>query len=288
MLNKTVFMVLGLVIGSAQGQSLMADPGVWNPLSSEKLILMPASYLDKYVEQDFQHSELAKNIETADEKIQSQLRLMQELRATIANAAGEQQFEQRHQLLISKSDYIDAVEEKQFLDRQALHKKSQVYQAVLDKILRSTQHKSDSIHASLLSNQHSARQRMQRSTAMVDEMLALNPDTEKSNYAQQYGDNVARIDELKIAIEKHAANASPVIEGEEVSREDFVRHLLANVEAERAILNQEQLMLGYMARLVALDAHALEQDVRLGSAQQAGARANRGSGLADASSMFIE
>ena len=276
-----------LLLSSA---SALADDSSWSPVSSEQLVRMPASYLDKYVEQDFRDSALSSRIVEIDEGIAEQLQHMKGLHESIEQTSGEPLTELRHQLLVAKSDYLDLIEEKQSLDRNALDKKAGVYERVLSKLKRSKRRTSDPVSAQLVADQEAARQRMEQSVAMVDQVLAMSPTTKQSRYAEQYGDNLARIEELKTVIVGHVANAGPAVDGEEVTREEFVRHLLTNIDAERSILDQEQLMLGYMAKLVALDAHMLEQEVALGiDLDKGGSITDRQpERLADATDLFIE
>ena len=55
--------------------------------------------------------------------------------------------------------------------------------------------------------------------------------------------------------------AEPTLNGEVVGKADYVRGLLSRSEAELAILDQEEDILGFMAKLVALDAMALAEGI---------------------------
>ena len=275
-----------LSMGSVPG---FAETSQWTPMSSEKLIQMPAGYLDRYVEQDFRQSPLGQSLEEVDGALSGQRSSMVTLRDNIKQTEGEQNKQLRYQLLQAKSDYLDAVEEKQRLERVALDKKSKVYEGVLASILKDQRARKDPVTMRLVEQQQAARDRMERSIALVDDVLANQADTKPTRYSQQYKENLDKVEALNTAIANHVANASPVVDGRDVSREEYVRFLLANIESERALLDQEQLMLGYMARLVALDAHTLEQEVALGldanTAVNANAEPER---LAEAADLFIE
>ena len=56
-------------------------------------------------------------------------------------------------------------------------------------------------------------------------------------------------------------NAEALVDGDPVSKQDYLRHLLADAESDIAILEQENAVLGYMAKLVALDAMALAEGI---------------------------
>ena len=63
------------------------------------------------------------------------------------------------------------------------------------------------------------------------------------------------------AIDDHPMNAQPVIDGQKVTKGDYVRQMIADTDAEIALIQQEETILGYMAKLVALDATALSEQV---------------------------
>ena len=93
--------------------------------------------------------------------------------------------------------------------------------------------------------------------------------TAESRYAQEYAKNVTAIERLAQAINNHPANAQPTVDGTDLTKEDFVRQLIASNEADLAVLEQEQSILGYMAKLVSLDALALSETVGGGDAETA-------------------
>lgn len=288
-LNYSKPALIGIAFCMASTTAL-SQTSEWNPIASEKLIQLPAGYIDRYVEQDFRQSSLAKHISSADHTMTNDLDRIRALKQQINTATAEKTTDLRHQLLMAKSDYLDTLEQKQKLDRIALEKKSKLYQGVLQDILKDQRRSKDPVTAELISNQNAARKRMEHSISVVDEILSSQPDIQRSEYSKQYGENLTKIAELKSAIASHVANAAPSIEGKDVSREEFVRYLLANVESERALLDQEQLMMGYMARLVALDAHALEQQVALGLDGDIHANSEDADSkkLADATDLFID
>ena len=55
-----------------------------------------------------------------------------------------------------------------------------------------------------------------------------------------------------------------MLDGAEVSSEEYIRQLLHNASLHQSLLDQEALMLSYMARLVALDAQALKYQIAYG------------------------
>ena len=60
-------------------------------------------------------------------------------------------------------------------------------------------------------------------------------------------------------------NAAPEINGQEMTHAAYVRQLVANTEAQLAILGQEDKALGFMGKLIALDAAALAEQITIAS-----------------------
>jgi hypothetical protein len=55
-------------------------------------------------------------------------------------------------------------------------------------------------------------------------------------------------------------NQSDKFNGEVVNRDEYIRGLISKTESELAIIDQEETILGYMAKLVSLDAMALSEE----------------------------
>jgi len=259
----------------------------WNPVSSEKLIKMPAKYLNQYVENDFLGSPLAASIHNLSSDIKANQDKIQKLRGLLDSVNGEDKIEIRHQILVAKSQYLEMVETRQALDRQALNKKRALYTAVMNKLRNQGSVTADPEAVRLLGQQSDARKRMQNSLAMVNEMMSDLPGVDRSQYSQSYAKNLAKLEALKDAIAKHPANRGPEIDGNSVTREEFVRYLLSGVESELAIMDQESLMVGYMSRLVALDAQELEREITFGGSGPDSRVPDSRPTLADATDLFI-
>jgi hypothetical protein len=125
---KGLLLVAGFCLSSA---SVLAASADWQPLSSEKLIRLPPNYLSQTIESDYLASPLAAQIDGLDEGMAQTVTVMHDLKAAIGEVSGEQQVELKHQFLQAKSDYLDAMAQKQALDQQALETRRQLYEAVL-------------------------------------------------------------------------------------------------------------------------------------------------------------
>ena len=75
----------------------------------------------------------------------------------------------------------------------------------------------------------------------------------------KYAENAAAIEKLYARIQNHRMNTDVQVEGQEVTKSEYVRHLLTESQADMALLKQEETILGYMAKNVAFDALALSE-----------------------------
>jgi hypothetical protein len=236
----------------------------WNPLSSERLVKLPGNYVDKALQQDFLASPLAADLTAVTDNISGQHQTLAQLRNAIGSAEGEELVELRHQYLEQKSSFLDTKEDQHAIRSQELSTKLGVYRNLLDRLQRNQARASDPQLQSLVAQQTAARQRMQNTMNDVDATLdALLPTSDESKYATEYSANLGKIDDLKKAIKHHVASADATLDGRDVSREDYVRQLIFDIEAEQSLLHQEQDMIGLMARLVALDAQAFENELTI-------------------------
>ena len=113
----------------------------------------------------------------------------------------------------------------------------------------------------LVSRQHQARERFKGSLEKVDLSIVAASSVPDSKYAQEYAANMGAVESLVAAIGDHPMNNQPRLDGGPVTKGDFIHQMLADAQAGMAILEQEQNILGYMAKLVALDALALSEQV---------------------------
>jgi transcription initiation factor TFIIIB Brf1 subunit/transcription initiation factor TFIIB len=270
MRHLVAVMVLAGCAGLAVIPQVAMASTEWQPISSEKLIRLPAHYMDKSLQQDFRESPLSEKIHALQAQISMEAQRVKELRDASVAAEANTKVEIQHQLLVSKANYLDMMQDKLNLDRQALDTRAQVYERVMNKLRKDKRRAQDPMTADLLARQNAARQRMQQSLITVDQMLTPVTGADDSQYQRQYAVNLEKIEALKATINSHAANKAPTIDGEEVTREDYIRHMLASTETERVVMDQEMLMLTYMAKLVALDAQTLEHTLMYGEGDDVG------------------
>jgi len=252
--------ILALVLTAAPSFAALSDDGVWTPTSSERLVKLPAGYLKKAVEQDFARSSLAAQLSDTDNMVRLKVQTLEDLQGAIERADGDLKIELRHQFLAEKQAYLKLVAENQKLRRQRAKTKIRIYENLLSKI-KNEHGQMTPQRAALVEKQQQARQRFEGSIAKVDTKLFKSSLTSESRYAREYAKNIAAIERLVAAINAHPMNAQAELDGMPVEKADFVRQLVADEQAELSILDQEQTVLGFMAKLVSLDALALSEAV---------------------------
>lgn len=247
--------------GSNQLYSASSD---WKPVASDKLIKLPANIIEKRIQKDFKASAMAMRMAELDADMQDKVGVIKSMQQTVADLEGEAEQNQRFELLQHKSEYLDLLQESHSLHQSALEKKQHLYKNVLDKMRLQSGKVSDNESYKIQQAQIAARQRMEKVIGDVDQSLMHIGLDKPSPYADEYSKNLNQIEKLKMAINRHQTNDAPKFNGVDITSEEYLRQLLMSVSTEQSLLDQEALMLSYMAKLVALDAQALEYEVAYG------------------------
>jgi hypothetical protein len=236
----------------------------WQPVASDKLIQLPVNIIEKRIQQDFQASPMAMRMSELESLMQDKVGNIKALQKSLPDRAGEALLNQKYEALQEKSAYLDLLQESHALRQSALGKKQKLYKNVLNKMRHHTGKIANSDAYEIKQAQVVARLRMEKVIAQVDQALMHSAMEKPSPYADEYSKNLNQIEKLKIALNKHSANASPQLNGVDITSEEYIRQLLMSVSTEQSLLDQESLMLSYMAKLVALDAQSLEYEVAYG------------------------
>ena len=258
----------------------------WDPVASDKLIKLPANIIEKRIQQDFEASPMALHLVELEQQMQDKLSQLKSLGELIADSEGEELVNQRFELVQQKSEYLDLMQEAQSLRQNALTKKQNLYENVLGKLRNKNSRISKDAVYQLKQKQAQARERMQNVMAQVDSSLMHKGLDQRSPYADEFAVNLAKVEALKNAISQHKANASPTLGDVEVTSEEYVRQLLMQASTEQSLLDQEALMFSYMAKLVALDAQALEYEISYGDESTELTQRNR-TKPADVADLFL-
>jgi hypothetical protein len=265
MKNRIIMSSLILAMSLGCTHFVLASEGRnWDPVASDKLIKLPANIIEKRIQQDFEASPMALHIVNLEQQMQGKLSQLKSLQELMTDSEADELINQRFELVQQKSEYLDLMQEAQGLRQNALAKKQGLYEAVLGKLRNKNGRISQGEVYQLKQKQADARQRMQKVLAQVDSGLMHSGLDQRSPYADEFALNLAKVEDLKNAISAHKANASLTLGDVEVTSEEYVRQLLMEASTEQSLLDQESLMFSYMAKLVALDAQALEYEISYG------------------------
>ncbi len=275
---------IALVAFSAAPVTAAEGDPAWQPRASERLVKLPASYLRKSIEADFSQSELGAALRDIDTEIGFKTLTLGDLQGAITQAEGEVRTELRHQFLAEKRSYLDLVARKNELRRRHLQTQQRLFEQLLERLGRDAASLTPA-RLELMERQEAARQRFEGSVDAVDLRVFGESAVPESRYAREYAKNLAAVETLMRAVAEHPANAEPMIDGRSVTKDDYIRQMLADNDAALALLDQEENILGYMAKLVALDATALSEQVM--DAQLAESDVPEARGITEAVGFFV-
>lgn len=260
--------LFALIVLALHPRLVAADQaGGWSPMSSERLVRLPPQYLKKSLEHDFAASGLAQALRQVDERIGLKGQTIAELRDAVGQAEGETEIELRHRLLAEKQAYIEQMSERVRLRRQGLMARRSVLEQGLNR-LESNAPAASEARAELMARQDKARSRFQAASTRADIAAMALPGEPQSSYSRAHAANVAAIERLANTIARHPLNASASRDATPRSRQDVIRDLLGETEAQLALLDQEVEIIGHMARLVALDATAVSLHLTQGDSPE--------------------
>ncbi len=245
-------------IAALQSPARASTAPAWAPVASEKLMKLPGDYLKRAVDNDFARSGLAAAMADSDDRVTLKRDTLADLRSAIERSDGELRLDLEQQFLEEKRDFIKLLGEQQELRRKRAETKIRLYEKLLGRLSSKRQAQSPA-HAALLAKQTAARARLEATLSQVDLDLVRSPAANDSKYAQEYAHNISAIEKLVLAVNAHPMNQAPSIDGQPMSQSDYLRQLIASNQAELALADQEGAILGYMAKLVSLDALALSE-----------------------------
>ena len=283
---------VALAISISLGSSMLPTPvsaqagGEWQPVSSEQLVKLPINFIPQTVENDFMESALADDMAENRELSQLKKQTLSDLQTALETATDEQHIiELNHQFLMEKSAYLDIMQSYLALRDRELRTRQTIYTDLLARIQREGSARNNPQQVQLMERQQQSRERLATSMEDIDSLLSQTHVGQDSPYSEDYNRNLGELQKLQAAINNHPANAEPMIDGQVMTQEQFVRGLVASIDGQLAVLEQEQEMMSLMARLVALDAQALEYELTF--AANGGDATRSPNSLADAVDYFI-
>jgi len=250
-----------LVAIACVGNASAQEPPTWAPVASEQLVRLPTGYLEKAIDRDFRDSSLATALRETSGELDSTTRSLGEMQSAAEGARGTARDEMRHRFLVAKREYLALMGARQDLERQRVETRLRLYRRLLKRVERAGDPGDDPGLAALAARRAEAMTRFEDSAGKVDMALFASSTAQESRYAREYRKHATAIRDLVRAIDAHPMNTAPEVDGRAVGKADHLRHLIAQAETSKALLDQKDLVLAYMAKLVALDAMALADEI---------------------------
>lgn len=272
--------VLGLSLMGAAVAQVHAE--AWQTVSAERLIQMPVQSIEKVINSELRKSDLGQDMQDSDTRLGD---LQHKLGKLSGQLKKGKNLENRQAYLEAKSDYLDELDRQHSLRDQAIAKRRAVLKDVLAELKRDRRRANDPVLRERKQQQSDARARMQRVLDLVDDSLANGYAGAQTRYSTEYNNNMNAIKQYQAAIAAHDLSQGEA-EGSQ-SREQYVRELLSNIESDRALLEQEREMVRYMARLVSLDAQALQFELAYGGDGEGGKLADAAAHPATMTDIFV-
>jgi len=230
----------------------------WQPVVSDKLVKLPANVIYQRIENDFSASPLASKLNEVEQLLTQEAQQIKALQQLQSQAIEQEKLALQIDIVDKKSSYVSLLKQSHELRSQALNQRQALYEKVLNKLNAKKAESTRGENYQIQQHKLAAKQRFKNSEQQVQLLLnQYNQVDSEAKYQTHYQNNIDKIAQLKRTFNAHAMNAKPELNGFTVSDQEYVRELLIRLSTERSILSQENTMLSYMTRLVALDAENL-------------------------------
>lgn len=260
MKNSNIKLFLIILSVSFYSANSLAQSNVngWKPQIVEKMYVLPPKHLNKVLNNDFNKSLLAINLQNTDNKIKNRIEKISELNSLLPGSSKEEGLEIQHQIIINKRDYIKDMNDLLIMKKEKLNTKKIFFKKIKKKFKgNSLKNKTTS---NFLNNKSSAIQRSQKLDFKILENTSYNL-SKRSKYFKQYQINKDAVKKLKLAIEKHPMSNKNILYKDPLNKVEAINNYVHEIDTEIAVLEMKEQMINYMAKIVALDAMSLAEKV---------------------------
>ena len=254
---KSFLIILSVSFYSANSIA-QSNVNGWKPQIVEKMYVLPPKHLNKVLNNDFNKSLLAINLQNTDNKIKNRIEKISELNSLLPGSSKEEGLEIQHQIIINKRDYIKDMNDLLIMKKEKLNTKKIFFKKIKKKFKgNSLKNKTTS---NFLNNKSSAIQRSQKLDFKILENTSYNL-SKRSKYFKQYQINKDAVKKLKLAIEKHPMSNKNILYKDPLNKVEAINNYVHEIDTEIAVLEMKEQMINYMAKIVALDAMSLAEKV---------------------------
>jgi len=282
-INIKIFLII--IVGSLYPLSSSASNnfGEWKPQIVEKMFVLPPEHLNKVLNNDFDKSILAVNLRNTNKKIKTNIENIKDLNLLLSGKTDEETMEIKHQIILHKRDYVKDMSNLLIMKKQRLNIKKTFFNKIVKNInVKSFKNKTKN---KFFKNQNIALQRSQKLDIKILADTSINL-SKKSKYFDQYQINKDAVRQLQSAIEKHPMNTQDILSKNPKNKIEAVRNYLHNLDTEIAVLEMKEQMINYMAKIVALDAMNLAENVAFTLNGQGNKKSNNFNDPVNAISVF--
>ena len=257
-LNIKLFLIILSVSFYSANSLAQSNVNGWKPQIVEKMYVLPPKHLNKVLNNDFNKSLLAINLQNTDNKIKNRIEKISELNSLLPGSSKEEGLEIQHQIIINKRDYIKDMNDLLIMKKEKLNTKKIFFEKIKKKFKgNSLKNKTTS---NFLNNKSSAIQRSQKLDFKILENTSYNL-SKRSKYFKQYQINKDTVKKLKLAIEKHPMSNKNILYKDPLNKVEAINNYVHEIDTEIAVLEMKEQMINYMAKIVALDAMSLAEKV---------------------------
>ena len=258
--SRTFIMVAMTGISlTLSGQALASSPPGWQPQISEKVLVLPQNQLERAIQRDFAASPLANDMMNVDQQIASEVTNIHSLSENQHLYEGEAAIEVKHQVLAAKRAYIGLMGEQIGMKRKKLQTQLRLY-GHLTRTARSNDSKLAE-RREITAAIDAAQQRAGVIESELREELFYSTNLPETKFGEDYAANRQAIESLRSAIANHPLNTADGGSDAPRNKIEELQRLTMSVEAQLAILDMEDEVLGHMAKLLSLDAMAFAEEV---------------------------
>ncbi len=262
---KNIKLNLSIIIISSLFYSQMCiannNSGEWKPQIVEKMFVLPPKHLNKVLNNDFNNSILALNLQNTDSKIKSKINKINDLKILLKpGLSTEDNMEINHQIIVNKRDYIKDMNNLLTMKKQKLNTKKAFFKE-LEKKIKNKKIVNKNI-SKFMENKKNA---LKRSKSLDFKILedTSSEFVKKSKYFEQYQINNNAIKKLELAIKNHPMNKQNVMSKDPQNKLEAIQNFIQNIDSEIAVLDMKEQIISYMAKMVALDAMSLAESVTI-------------------------
>ena len=230
MKNINVKLILLILSTSFYSMTCFANNnlGEWKPQIVEKMYILPPKHLNKVLNNDFNRSLLALNLQNTDNNIKNKIKKINKLNSLLSGTSKDEYLEVKHQIIVNKRDYIKDMNNLLIMKKQKLSTKKTFFQ----KIKKNMQRKSINSEKSsdFVNNKNLAIKRAQKLDFKILENTSYNL-SKKSKYFEQYQVNKDAVEKLKLAIQNHPMSNKSTLSKDPKNKMDAINNYIHNIES---------------------------------------------------------